>query len=427
LHSGLLNLIVKEAKDLLRDPKVLVGMVLMPLLLFPIMGSAISISMQSAQEQARYVKICIMDLDERTLSQTLVEVLANNRNITVIPIEKRPLDEAVAETERLNGTALIILEQGFSQNLTAMNRGGVTAYALIKRLDVSESNKMSVLNSILRIASTAATALILEQAAPTADPSVVTNPISISYQTIYREKLVSMNPSAIIGIVISQGTTLPVIVMVIFIFAMQIAATSIAVEKEQRALETLLTLPVNRVSILGSKLIASAVIAGAGSVAYIIGFRYYMESFMTQLPPTVDLASLGLIPPPTYYVLLGLVIFIALTSALSIAILLAVFAEDVRGAQSLVGYLTIPILVPGLFLMFTDIATLPMAVQVVLYAIPFTYPVLSAQAGLSGDFNIMLISIAYLTIFTVVVLYFAGRVFATEKILTARFSLRRRR
>jgi len=44
LVSGLRNLVVKEIKEMVRDPKILLGMVLMPLIMFPVMGAAMNIS-----------------------------------------------------------------------------------------------------------------------------------------------------------------------------------------------------------------------------------------------------------------------------------------------------------------------------------------------------------------------------------------------
>ena len=61
-------------------------------------------------------------------------------------------------------------------------------------------------------------------------------------------------PQSIVGLLISQSILLPVLVMVMPMFAIQMAATSIAIEKEQKTFEILMTLPIDRISILAGRL-----------------------------------------------------------------------------------------------------------------------------------------------------------------------------
>jgi ABC-2 type transport system permease protein len=219
----------------------------------------------------------------------------------------------------------------------------------------------------------------------------------------------------------------------LLIFAMQLAATAVASEKEEKTLETLLTLPINRFMILAGKLTGSIIVAVVGAIAYLIGFSYYMNSFTGIIPTEagVDLAAIGLAPTFLSYVLLGLSLFMALLSALALAISLSVFAEDVRGAQALVGPLSILLVFPMIFTLFSDIYALPFPLSIILLAIPFTHPMLASNVVFTGNYLVAVGGIVYMAIFTVVVLYVAARLFGTEKILTAklkfkRFSLRKR-
>ena len=111
--------------------------------------------------------------------------------------------------------------------------------------------------------------------------------------------------------------------------------------------------------------------------------------------------------------------------AVEINELVKVFGEDVRGAQALVGPLSILLIFPMIFTMFTDIHALPFPLMIVLLAIPFTHPMLAARAAFTGDYFMAVIGIVYVAIFTVVVLYIAARLFGTEKILTARLKFRK--
>jgi hypothetical protein len=53
--------------------------------------------------------------------------------------------------------------------------------------------------------------------------------------------------------------------------------------------------------------------------------------------------------------------------------------------------------------------------------------VLAAQAAMTGDYLTPVLGIIYVTAFTLVILFVAARIFATERILTMRISFRRKK
>jgi ABC-2 type transport system permease protein len=215
----------------------------------------------------------------------------------------------------------------------------------------------------------------------------------------------------------------------LIILAMQLAATSVATEKEEKTLETLMSLPLSRFTLLMGKLAGSTVVAAIGAVATILGVIYYMGSFSFGAPAQqpIDLVAVGLAPSLLSYMILGISVFVALLSALALAVVVSVFAEDVRGAQSLLGFVYTPLLIPMFVLMFADINTLPLGFQILLLALPFTHPMLAARATITGDYLTPVLGIGYVAIFTVAILYIAARLFATEKILTAKIRLGRKK
>jgi ABC-2 type transport system permease protein len=216
------------------------------------------------------------------------------------------------------------------------------------------------------------------------------------------------------------------VIMLLLISAMQIAATTVSIEKEEKTLETLLTMPISRLNILTGKLAGSVVVAAAGAVASLVGVNYYVGSAFSLMPTeSVSLEALGLTMSPLAYGFLGAVMFVTIVSALALAIVIAAFSENVRSAQSLVGILDFIFILPSLILMFADIEILPYPLQIVLYAIPYTHAILASKAAFMGDYFTMTISIAYISAFTIAILYIAAKIFTTEKIVTARISFRR--
>lgn len=425
MRSGLTALMIKEIKELLRDPKILLGMVLMPLLIFPILGAAINVSQSAVAKSIEATSTAVLNLDNGTAAQNLTTfLLAGN----VIPIAANNSDEALESLQGTNITALIVIPDDFSDNMTDPDlKGTVELHVFLKSLSMAEAGKSAIPEELMGIYEEF---LVNQTIIGTGhDPGKVLDPISIEYFTIFRGESAEVPPSALTVIAISQSMVFPLAIMLLLISGMQVAATSIAVEKEEKTLETLLTLPVGRLSILMGKLGGSVVVATAGAVAAMIGVSFYASTIfggaVTSGVSPESLQALGLVPSSLALLLVGLTVFVTIVSALALAICIAVFAGDVRGAQSLIGPLNMIIVVPAMVLMFADIDILPIAAQIVLYAIPYTHSILATKAALIGDYLTVAWSLLYISLFTVVVLYVAAKIFTTERVITAKISLRR--
>jgi ABC-2 type transport system permease protein len=425
LVKGLFNIIVKEVKELARDPKILLGMIIVPLIMFPLMGFAIQTSMETAEKSVGNISMAIMNVDNGTVAENLTNFLTD-KNVRIVEVDDLNLTEAVNYVQQSNLTGLIVVPPSFSNNITDGLKAELDVYTVFRGGGIAESTSSSAISALLNKFEEDLVVQKVGEKFPE-DPGTVLDPINMSEKSIVKGKSVDISPSVLFSVMIAQSTGMPVGIMVLLIFAMQLAATSVASEKEEKTLETLLTLPVNRFTVLVGKLTGSIIVAVVGAVAYLVGFSYYTVSLMGVMPAgtSVDLAAVGLAPTPLSYLLLGASLFMALVSALALAISISVFAEDVRGAQALVGPLSVLLIFPMIFTMFTDIYSLPLPLMIVLFAIPFTHPMLAARAAFTGDYLTAIIGIVYVSIFTMVVLYIAARLFGTEKILTAKLKFRR--
>jgi ABC-2 type transport system permease protein len=157
-----------------------------------------------------------------------------------------------------------------------------------------------------------------------------------------------------------------------------------------------------------------------------IGYNYMLGSMTFGLSDvaSVNLVNLGLVPSTFGYFLLGISLFITLLSGLALAVIMSAFAEDVRGATALVGYVYPLIFIPAMALIYLDINTLPLGVKAIFYAIPFSQPIIASKAVVMGDYITVVFGILYVAAFTIVIMYVASRLFATEKILTAKLRFR---
>lgn len=427
--SKLLNLVVKETKDMMRDPKILIGMVIMPLLIFPAMGYAIKTSMETAVKAAEKVEVAVLNFDKGVYSEKLLAYISSIPSSTVKVYDETNITRAALKAMEEGYSTLLVIPRGFSKNITEGLRSTLILYSIIKSISIAETGKSEVFKNVLSSFEEDVVVENIKSIAPGKNPEYLLDPLYSVEYTVVKGNIVKAPPEALFSIFMSQSFAVPFIVMMLLIFAMQIAATSIAMEKEQKTLETLLTIPIGRMSILTGKLVGSVVIAALGAVSYMVGFTYYFNAALS-LPTQAARGIFGGLSFNLTFeglVLIGVLLFVTILSGLALAISVAVFAEDVRSAQTLVGYLYVPIFLPVFFTMFTDIESLPPTIAYIILAIPYSHPILAVKSLLLGGYENVGWSILYITVFTIVVLYIAAKIFTTDKILTARFSIRKRR
>ena len=418
--KGFTTILVKELKELMRDPKILVGMIVLPLVIFPVMGLVLGYAVESAQQQAQKATLLVVNNDGGNWSQTFVSYL--NETMTVAVINGINPQHVVSQNllTEYNSTQFVEIPNGFSQNMT-------------KHIDDGEFNVTATLNVygvfqgggiFSNIGSSGFNVFVNGFNRYIAPDVVYTTQSTIIKGEIQQ----GIDPATLSGLLISQSLALPITVMIMLTYSMQIAATSVAMEKEEKTLETLLTVPVDRFSILMGKLSSTMIVAGVAAIAVMFGYTYMLGSITTGIPTTgsIDLVALGLVPSPLGYALLGISLFVTLLSALALAVIISAFSEDVRGAQALVGYLYPLIFIPSLALIYLDINTLPLALKAVLFAIPYSQPIIASKAVVLGDYTTVIFGILYVTAFTIIIMYIASRLFATEKILTAKLKFRRK-
>jgi len=417
LLKGFGNFLLKELKELTRDPKILLGMIILPLIMFPVIGGVMNYSIQSAQEKAQKTPLLVLNNDRENWSKTFIDFLKPWMNVSVV--NNTTPEDAIAQglLSEHNTTQLIEIPSGFSANLTEHSEGNTNITATVNFYGVFSGGGL-----LESVGSTVIDNLIYSFNREEAPDLVNTVKSSIIKGNITE----GVDPSTLSSLMLSQAIALPITIMILVTYSMQIAATSVAMEKEEKTLETLLTLPMDRLAILMGKLSSSILVAGIGALAYMIGYNYMLGSITTSISTgtSIDLASLGLVPSLFGYLLLGISLFVTLLSALALAVIISAFSEDVRGAQSLIGYIYPLIFIPSFALMYLDVNTLPLALRIVIYAIPYSHPIIASKAVIMGDYWTAMLGIIYVTAFTIVVMYAASRLFATEKILTAKLKFR---
>ena len=210
--------------------------------------------------------------------------------------------------------------------------------------------------------------------------------------------------------------------MMIIIYSSQMVITTVAMEKQNKTLETLLTVPIRRTSIITAKMLAAGLVGLLSAGIYMIGFRSFTGGMTSGMEAssgmTAAMKTLGLTFNTSGYVFLGISLFFAILCALAISMILGVLAEDFRSAQSLIMPVVLIVMIPYFISLFADLNTLSPPVKLLLMAIPFSHPFLAVQNLYLQNYGAILAGIGYEVVVFAVLVLIAARIFSTDKILT---------
>ncbi len=410
--SALTNIVRKELKELL-TLSVILPMVIMALL-FGSMGTAIGNISEAAQAKPT---VGVVPMDTGVLANVSLQVLGSGANVAY---NSTSVPDALEAVKANAGVAVLYIPANFTSSILGGAPGQIEIYWIMRGAGLLDSISSSTVEGLLGAMNRAISAYLIGAGA-TVPANVVLSPTNRMDTTDYRGVVMAgVSPSVLGTMLASQSTFVPIIIMMIILMAGSMVVTSMGMEKENKTLETLLTLPVSRGSIVAGKLIASALIGLLMAAIYMVGFSYYIGGLSAGAP--VDLAAYGLTITPLDYVLLGISVFAALFAALALCMVLGTFAKNYRAAQTLTMPITFLAMIPMFMTMFWDYTTLPPAAQFFVFAIPFSHPMMAMRALLFKDYAFVLEGIVYSFAFALVMILIAVWIFRTDRLLTGRFT-----
>ena len=148
-----------------------------------------------------------------------------------------------------------------------------------------------------------------------------------------------------------------------------------------------------------------------------LGMSQYLTGldFSTQITSTTF--DFQLTTPE--FILIGISLFITLIAALSLAMLLGMFAKNYKSAQTLTFPVTMLALIPMFLTMFFDFDTLPLAGKLVVFAIPFSHTMMAPRALIFNDYLLISSGLIYVTLFAIVTISIVAWIFKTDRLLTS--------
>jgi ABC-2 type transport system permease protein len=196
-------------------------------------------------------------------------------------------------------------------------------------------------------------------------------------------------------------------------------------EKQNKTLETLLTVPIKRTSIVAAKMLASGFVGLISAGVYMFGYQGFLGGFGeeaaragAQAGGPALMQKLGLTFSTTGYLVLGLALFLSILVALALAMILGVLAEDFRSAQNMIMPLMFMVMIPYFISLFADMNSMALPLKIFILAIPFSHPFLVPQHLYLGNWTMIVGGLAYMLVIFVALTAFAARVFSSDKILT---------
>jgi ABC-2 type transport system permease protein len=223
--------------------------------------------------------------------------------------------------------------------------------------------------------------------------------------------------------------------------ASQMIMTAISTEKIDKTLETLLSAPVSRLSVLTAKMVAALIVALLNAAVMMVGFLFYISGMTGGMTDEISssmntsvstgssvnvvqaMSDLGMVLSTGDYVIFGLQLFFTVAIGLSLALMLGAMATDVKSVQSLVMPIMILVMVPFFVTMFADISTISMPFKVLLYAIPFTHSFTSLTNMMNGNNTAVIGGLLYQIVFFIVCMFLAVRMFTTDRLFTISLNL----
>lgn len=418
--------VVKEFKSIARDPKLLIAMVVIPLILvavlYFIIGQGLSQQIEQAVKESDV--IAIVDMDRGNYSQLFADYM-KSIGLEIIYIDAENIDTALNVFKNVKAKILYIIPLGFSYNLSNFKPAVLQIYVKFTSLTLGEGG---VVDSALKYLSIFNNYIIKTRANEKGIPlEFIDKTITGSIYGLIVDKIIS-NPSGFVFTITIQSVFIPLIVIMLVVFSAQLVATSMAIEKEEKMFETLLSLPVSRMSVIGAKLFVSIAI----SIVYMIGYSLALFGiFFSSFPASSSIpnfdqlqridVSFTILPIDiTIYIILnvaGLAIFM-----ISIALLLSLFAEDVRSAQAIIGNIVGPIIVFVYLPMFIDISVSP-TTRLIFSLIPVVNTVfLHKMAIIQDNISLVIASISNI-VYGIIMFIVIKKIVNSETIFTLRLPI----
>ncbi len=328
-RTPFLAVLRKELLDTLRDRRTLIAMIVVPLLLFPLLMVGMARFTQSRADEARN-KVLMVAVADPKQDSGLADHLDAQPGIDVELT--RDISQLASRIAAEQIDAAIVLDPTFRRDVDAHGPGGLTL--LFKSSDDFDIQKKRVLDAL---DSFEQGLLVRRFAAMGVSPNVV-HAVKVQEHDV-------ASPRERLGKFI--GGLLPYM-FIIFCFtgSMYPAIDLAAGEKERGTLETLLTAPVHRRTLVLGKFAVVAFAGIASALIAMLGLYFSVRQGIEGIPPEVLGAIAQVLAPGAIAVVFAMLVPLSMFFA-ALLLMLSVYARSYKEAMSIISPLMIVVVVPA--------------------------------------------------------------------------------
>jgi len=414
------NLLKKEIKELLT--KQLVISLAFTVILFNFIGQ---VSKKEVRKAIGIQTISVLDEDGSAGSKDLLKNLASAR-FKILDQSGKTKDQAIETAKAGDSKLLLVIPKGFGDSLAELKPSPIETYSFMRSFSLIGARGQVVVQIVITALNEALSNNFLREKLPDMDPASLKKPIKSKDFVVVQDKMAEGSANDVAGMISQQSLLIPIVLFMIVMYSSQMVISAIAMEKQDKTLETLLTVPIKRTSIITAKMLAAGLIGLISAGVYMFAFKGMFGGIGEEAAKAGAQAGggaalmqkLGLTFSTTGYIVLGLSIFLAILVALAMAMILGVLAEDFRSAQYMIMPLMFMVMIPYFISIFADINAVSLPVKIFILAIPFSHPFLVSQNLYLGNYGMIAAGLVYMLIVFIILVIAAARIFSTDKILT---------
>lgn len=390
----ILTIFKKEMREILRDRRMLFLVILMPFFIYPVLFLLMGKVGAGQEEKLQNEKISLF-VSGLPDSHELLKLLSADSSLV---LQLRAFDEVMLDS--LPESMGLEIPADFDEKI----RVGLTASPVlyVDESDYLLSARKENVQALLQAYSNQL--LSGRLAAQSLSPAFV-EPVSLQVRDISSrdDKLGRL-----------LGTILPsLLLLLIFTGCIYIAIDITAGEKERKTLQTLYVTTASENAIIAGKFLAVASVGLSSAFMNVLSLLLGLQLQMSELGANAELLSFSVSAASW----LGLVSLIVLSTAFlaAISMVVAVLANSYKEAQSYITPLMMLVLLP---IMVSQLPGLELSAKTAL--IPMLNISLAMGSLLASDVSYTLVGLvlAMLVVYILLALWFAGRVFSNENIVT---------
>ena len=410
-------LLRKELKEMLNVTTIATMFLMVFILIFA--GKAMSKAVDDVKEDAKTITIC--DQDKTEFTKAMLDTMDKMDEMVVHKVEIES-DDYTKELKDADYKNVVIIPKGFTEQVEKHETATVkfaqrmTSIATFSNINTGSQVALQMLQ--LGIKST----IYAKSTLDTATIKQLEDPIKLEEYTVVSEKQDQIESSKVMGIMQSQSMLIPIVMFLLIMYSSQMIMGAISTEKLDKTLETLLSSPVSRVSVISAKMLSAAIVAALQAAVYMFGMNKMMDGITGGLSDDKNmdeiLKNLGLSMSAGDYILVGLQMFMTILIVLSVSIILGALAKDAKSAQTLQMPIMFLAMVPYFVSMFIDVKTAPPVIKYVTMAIPFTHSFIANQNVMFGNYTTYFIGLVYQFVLLCVCMFLALRIFMSDRIFT---------